>query len=127
MEPLPRDHIDWPAPLVLPDWARALRWGMAFREVQAAGAGHELRAMAPVQRWAFADTIALQRVDLSCVATCELDALVRIELSGPIDRLTVAPLGTVDELGYHRAALGEVLVEIDVLDGVIALEAREVL
>ncbi len=119
-----RTPITWPAPLTLPSWATGLSWGASLAALRAAGAGTEIAAQAPITRWSFSDPVTLRGIALQAIAVLELDTLVRIELSGPLDALTLAGFG-LDDSGYTRMHHDETSIEVDALDGRIALEHRE--
>ncbi len=118
------EPISWPAPLTLPSWALGLSWGVSLATLRAAGPGAELEAQPPITRWAFVDPVGLRGIALQATAVLELDTLVRIELDGPLDQLALAGFG-VDATGYTRTHDHETSVEVDALDGRIALEHRE--
>lgn len=117
--------IDWPEPLSRPAGADRLRWGIAVAAAAAEVAAN-LREAPPIARLDLDEPFVVQGIALSATLVFELDRLVRVELSGPLDALALAALGVdgaaAPDVGHYRLSRGATTIVIDALDGVVALE-----
>lgn len=125
MAPHPDPTIAWPTALRLPPGSAGLSWGMTLADTAARVDG--VRHLAPpITRLVLDAPAIVQGLALTATLVFELERLVRIELAGAIDGLVLAALGAeaagTFDVGHYRLRRGDTVIEIDALDGLVALE-----